>query len=165
MTANETKGHSMSERDGLVYGMSDAEYHGEGEYKEHALAEFSSSAAKAILKSPAHYEWEYLKKHRKKSRALDIGHAVHAKVLGTCKHAEQVPEKYKTDSVRRSSSKDAVAGESEQGAAGLIFGTKDEFNAINAMAENVLAHPDVRPALEQDGQPELSMFASNPETG
>lgn len=145
--------------------MSDAEYHGQDEYKEHALAEFSSSAAKSILKSPAHYEWEYLKKHRKKSRALDIGHAVHANVLGTGKHAVPVPDKYITDSGRRSTSKDAVAWESEQEASGLIVVTKDEFTAINAMAENVLAHPDVRPALEQDGQPEVSMFASDPETG
>ena len=39
------------------------------------------------------------------------------------------------------------------------------MDAIDAMSESVLAHPLARALFEQDGQPEASMFATDPETG
>lgn len=64
---------------------------------------------------------------------------------------------------QRSTSADARAWEAEQ--EGLIILSPDDFEKVNIMAENVLAHTDIRPALEQDGWPEASVFATDPETG
>lgn len=152
-------------RDGLVLGLSEDEYHGQGEFEEFALAEFSSSAAKEILKTPAHYEWTYLKGHKKQSKSLTIGTVTHSKVLGVGQEAVAIPEKFMTESGARSKSADARKWAEEQEAAGLIVMTADDLEKVDIMAENVLKHPDIRPALEQEGWPEASVFATDPETG
>ena len=61
---------------GIVDGMTDAEYHGDPV----AAGSISSSGARTLLKSPALYQWE--RAHRVEKTTYDVGHAVHAAVLG-----------------------------------------------------------------------------------
>lgn len=152
-------------RDGLVLGMSEDEYHGQGEYEEFRTAEFSSSAAKAMLESAAHYDWEYNQGHSKRSKAMDIGTATHALVLEGRDITALWPDELTTPSGRRSSGKDAQEWEAAQEASGLIIVSKAEKQAIKVMADKVLMHPDCGPALEQSGNAEASMFGTCPETG
>ncbi|KAM9863107.1 PD-(D/E)XK nuclease-like domain-containing protein [Leucobacter sp. BZR 635] len=152
-------------RDGLVCGMSEDEYHGQGDFEQFRTAEFSSSAAKTIRESAAHYDWEYNKGHAKRSKAMDIGTATHALVLEDRDITALWPEDLLTPSGRRSTGKDAQAWEAAQEAAGLIVVSESEKEAITVMANNVRLHPDCGPALAQAGQAEASMFGTCPETG
>lgn len=143
-------------RDGLVLGMHEDEYHGG--------PEFSSSAAKEILRSPAHYKHVYLDGNKKSSKAFDVGTAAHAKVLGIGAQAVAYPTKVLAANGAASTA-EAKKWATEQRAAGLIPVKQSELDEVNAMAESVLSHPDIYPALEQDGWPEASVFARDPDTG
>ena len=143
-------------RDGLVLGMDEDEYHGG--------PEFSSSAAKEILKTPANYKYVYLDGHREKKKAWDVGTAIHTKVLGVGQQAVAYPEEVLSASgaANTNASRDWRA---KQEAAGLIVVKQAELDQINGAAEAVLAHPGARLVLEQDFHPEASMFATDPDTG
>lgn len=153
----------LMERAGLVLGMSEDEYHGFGEHKAFKTAEFSSTAAKKILQSPAHYRWTYIEGHSERKKAFDIGTAVHAKVLGVGAQAIAYPESVLSASGSIIAASKAWA--EKQRVAGLVPVKQAELEQINAMAEAVLAHPDAGPALEAQGWPEASVFAVDPETG
>lgn len=156
----------MTRRDGLVLGMSEDEYHGFGEFEHLRLAEFSSSAAKSILKTAADYEWEYLKsKPKPPTEAMILGTAVHTKVLGVGAEAVQVPEEWVLKNGAISSKKEAVEWVSEQEAKGLVVLTPARFERVQGMTEAVLAHPLASSWLALDGHPEASVFATDPETG
>ncbi|MGN6199995.1 PD-(D/E)XK nuclease-like domain-containing protein [Humibacter sp.] len=126
--------------------MSDAAYH--------ARPELSSTEARLLLQSPAKYRW------RKDNPPLiddspkfDIGKAVHAKVLG--KGAEVVivdAEDWRTKAAReaRQEARDA-------GMAPLL---RREYDAVNAMAESVVANDDAAALLSQPGDSEVSLFAT-----
>lgn len=156
------------ERDGLVLDMPEAMYHGEGEFGEFRTAEFSSSAAKKIMESAAHYEWEYLrtdKPVKKPSKALLLGHALHAAVLGVGSNAVEVPKEHLTDSGLVATRKSAAEWIAQQEAAGLIPLHPNDYADVQYMKESVLAHPDAGPAIELGGAPEVSMFGTDPRTG
>lgn len=146
-----------SERDGLVLGMDEQVYH-------HGGPEFSASAAKEILRSPAHYKHTYIDGNRTEKKAFDIGTAVHTKVLGTGSPAVAYPTKV-LSAAGAANTNDARAWKAEQVAAGNVVVKQAELDEINSMAEAVLAHPDAGPALEQAGWPEASVFATDPDTG
>lgn len=155
-----------SKREGLVYGMSDDEYHGQGEFSEYRTAEFSSSAAKTILGTAADYEWEYLKSEPKKpTEAMILGTAVHTEVLGVGAAAVKVPDEWVLKNGAISSKKEATEWVTEQEAAGLIVLTPAKFERVQGMAKAVLAHPLASAWLALEGHPEASMFATDPETG
>lgn len=143
-------------RDGLVLGMDEDEYHGG--------PEFSSSAAKEILKTPAHYKHVYLDGHREKKKAWDIGTAVHSKVLGVGADTVSCPPELLASNGAMST-KAAKEWRAEQEAAGLIVVSAAEQQQVNAMAESVLAHDLARGWFELPGHSEASMFATDPETG
>ena len=151
-------------RDGLVLGMPEAEYHGVGEFSEFATAEFSSSAAKEILKTPAHYKHVYLDGHREKKKAWDIGTAVHSKVLGVGAATVTCPKELLAKNGAMSTS-DAKAWKAEQEAAGLIVVSAEEQAKIENIVESVMAHKLARAWLELPGHSEASLFATDPETG
>lgn len=130
----------------------------------HGGPEFSASAAKEILRSPAHYKNVYLDGNKKSSKAFDIGTAVHAKVLGVGAQAVAYPEKVLAANGAASTG-EAKKWAAEQRAAGLVPVKQSEFDQINAMSESVLSHPDIYPALEQAGWAEASVFACDPDTG
>ncbi|MGK0740475.1 PD-(D/E)XK nuclease-like domain-containing protein [Leucobacter sp. Z1108] len=145
-------------RIGLVLGMPENEYH-------HGGPEFSSSAAKAILETPAHYKWEYIDGHKRSSKAFDVGTAVHSKVLGVGAEVVAYPEELLAANGAASTTA-AKKFKSEQVAAGKIVMKKAEVEEINIMAESALAHPLAGAILEHEtGHSEASVFATDPETG
>lgn len=136
----------------VVADMSDAIYHGdpvEG-------GSLSSSGAKTLLRSPAHYQWS--RTHRVEKTAYDVGHAVHAKVLGVGMEVVVLDH----DSYR---AKAAQAERDEVYASGRTPILAKDYAPIEAMSEAVLTHPDARAVFERDGTPEASAFAPDPETG
>lgn len=140
----------------IVHGMSDIEYH--------ARPELSSTGARRILESPARFRWEQT--HRVESIAFDIGHAVHAKVLGAGMGSIAIPDEHLTPSGNVSTKAATVAWLAEQRAAGLVPIGPSDARLINGMAEAVLAHAGARRILEQpDARTEVSAFATDPETG
>lgn len=153
-------------RDGLVLGMGEDEYHGHGEFAHLRTAEFSSSAAKTILKTAADYEWEYIKsKPSPPTEAMILGTAVHTEVLGVGAKAVEVPEEWVLKSGAVSSKREAVEWVAEQEAAGLIVLTPAKFQRVQGMAQAVLAHPLAGAWFALEGHSEASMFATDPETG
>ena len=129
----------------IVHGMPDAEYH--------ARPELSSTEARLLLQSPAKYRW------RKDNPPLiddspkfDIGKAVHAKVLGQGAEVVVVD----ADDWRTKAARDAREEARSQGKAPLLT---REFDAVNAMAESVLANQTARALLSQPGDTEVSLFA------
>lgn len=130
---------------GIVHGMSDATYH--------SRPELSSTEARLLLQSPAKYRW------RKDNPPLiddspkfDIGKAVHAKVLGQGAEVVVVD----ADDWRTKAAREARENARALGKAPLLT---REFEAVNAMAESVLAHPTARALLTQPGDTEVSVFA------
>lgn len=139
---------------GLVHDMPDAEYH--------ARPELSSTGARRILDSPARFQWEQT--HRVSSVAFDVGHAVHAKVLGVGARTVTYPAEHLTASGNPSTKAATVAWQDEQRAAGLVpIGRADDAR-VDAMAEAVLAHRLARAILE-GSEREVSAFAVDPDTG
>lgn len=145
----------MTDLTGLIHDMPEAEYH--------ARPELSSTQARALLDSPARYRYDL--EHRRESVAYDVGHAVHARVLGVGSPVIEYPEEHLTPSGNPSTKAATVAWLEEQRAAGLVPITPAHMLAVDAMAEAALAHPEARRLLEADGHSEVSVFATDPETG
>lgn len=136
----------MSARDGLVHGLPEHEYH-------HG-PELSSTGAKTILRSPAHYQWEQT--HRTEKAAFDFGHAVHALVLGIGMDVEVIPGPWTTKTA-----KEAVAAAR---AAGCVPIKPEDWQHAKTAAAAVAEHPIAGP-LFSTGEPEVSMFWTDPDTG
>lgn len=139
------------EREGIVYGMPEATYHG-------GVGELSSTGAKLILEAPALFEHEVLKGNRVHRDAYDLGSIVHAKVLGTGWGVKVLEFKdWRT--------KAAQEARQEARAEGLIPALEHEMKVPDAMAEAVLANADAKALFESEGESEVSAFATCPETG
>lgn len=145
------------ERDGLVYGMPEAEYHG-------APGELSSTGAKLLLQAPAKFKHQVVDGNRVHKDAYDVGTAVHTKVLGAGILPVTCPEELLASNGAMSTA-GARAWKAEQQAAGVPVVSVAELKMIDAMAESVLAVPTARALLEAPGNPEVSAFATCPETG
>lgn len=158
---------------GLVYDLDETEYHG--------LPGLSSTGAKKILRSPAHYQWYINSPHETKDE-FDVGSLVHAKVLGVgAKHTVypdgEGPETYDTFDDKGNpvtltnvlasngalSTKAARAFAAEARDHGLIPVKRVTARVVDKMAESILAHEEAR-ALLEGGAPEVSMFATDPLT-
>lgn len=157
------------EYNGLVHGLDEAIYH--------RLPGLSSTGAKRILKSPAHFH--HYVTHPEEPRAeFDLGAAVHSKVLGVGAYMAVYPdgtgdetfefEEKELDNVLGSngaaSTKAAKAFEADARERGLIPVKRATTLTVNRMVESVLADPTARKLLET-GAPEVSMFATDPDTG
>jgi len=141
---------------GLVYDMPDAAYH--------ARTELSSTGARRILDSPARFRYEQA--HRVESIAFDVGHAVHARILGAGPTVIPCPDEHLTPSGNVSTKAATVAWLADQRAAGLVPIGPADAARIDAMVEAVLAHKGACRILEQsDARFEVSAFAADPETG
>lgn len=128
----------------------------EAEYHSHPS--LSATGAKILAKKggAARFKYEVLDGNRTDKKAFDLGSAVHAKVLGV--GAEIVELEF--DSFR---TKDAREARDEAYAAGLIPILSKDLQPINDMAEAILGHLSARALLEQDGNPEASVFAHDDE--
>lgn len=142
--------------EGLVENLDERTYH--------AHPSLSSTQARQLLESPSHYRWG-LEHPRKDTQAFDVGTAAHSKVLGVGAGVIAYPDDYLTPSGNVSTSKAAVAWAAEQRAEGLTPVSPDQIDAVDGMAESVLAHPAGRALVERAGISEASVFATDPETG
>ena len=143
-------------RPGLHLGIPDLEYH--------AMPGLSSTGIKNMLKSPAHYDW--YRTHRTERRAFDVGHAAHAKILGVGLGVVAYPDEHLTPSGNVSTKAATEAWASEQRAMGLVPVAPDQIAAVDAMAEKVARHPIAGKLIGSGiGQPEVSLFWDDPETG
>lgn len=139
----------------IHYDMNDATYH--------ARPELSSTQARQILDSPARYKWALTQPPRT-SDAFDVGHAVHAKVLGVGGAVIEYPAEHLTPSGAVSTKAATVAWADGQRDAGYIPITSSQARQVDQMAEAVLAHPIARALFEQPGHAEASVFAQCDET-
>jgi len=141
-----------------IYEMDDATYHADPV----EAGSLSSSGARTILKSPALYQWE--RQHPVYKDVYDVGHAVHAKVLGVGLDTVEIPADTlaANGATSTKAAKDFIAQARAEGKVPL---KADVIAEINTMAESVLSHPLARALLERPGQSEASLFAPDPETG
>lgn len=138
-------------------------YPGYPEAEYHARPELSSTQARQILDSPARFH--YNRQRTITSPAFDLGTAVHTKVLGVGAKPIAYPPEHLTASGNPSTKAATIEWAEQQRAAGNVPVAPADMHRVNAMAEAVLAHPKARAILEQDGQREASVFATDPETG
>ena len=127
----------------------------------HSRPELSSTGARLLLPeykgSPKKFKWA--ETHRRTSRAFDIGHAVHAKVLGVGAGIVTYPPEHLTPSGNASTKAATVAWEDEQRVAGLVPIGAWDAQKVNAMSDAVLMHPTARPIFEVAEHREVSVFA------
>lgn len=122
----------------------------------HSSPALSSTGARAILKSPARFQWE--REHPVFKDVFDVGSALHTLVLGTGWEVDVLDfDDWRT--------KAAQAAKAESRAAGRIPLLVKDFEPVKAMALSVLAHPTARGLFERDGAFEPSLFADDPATG
>ncbi|MFE9232023.1 PD-(D/E)XK nuclease-like domain-containing protein [Cellulosimicrobium funkei] len=139
---------------GFYYDIPEAEYH--------ALPGLSSTGIKALLKSPAHYQW--MLEHREERRAYDLGHAAHAKILGTGLGVVVYPDEHLTPSGNISTKAATEAWAHEQRAQGLAPVSPEWMVRVDGMASAVEKHTEAHRLLS-DGQPEVSLIWDDPTTG
>lgn len=129
----------------------------------HSRPELSSTGARSLLPefkgSPAKFIWD--KAHPRTTKAYDVGHAVHAKVLGTGLQAVAYPEDLLASN-GAASTKAAKGWAQEQRDNGFVPMKSVEVNVINKITEAVLADTDARKVLEQPHR-ETSIFSTSPE--
>ena len=159
----------MTDYNGLVYGLDEAAY-----FRQPGL---SSTGAKKILQSPAHYK-HYVEHPEEPKAGFDLGSSVHTKVLGVGADIAiypdgNGPERFEYDGTELDnvlasngavSTKAAKAFEADARDRGLIPVKRVTARVVDIMAESVLSNPTVK-ALLSSGDPEVSMFATDPDTG
>lgn len=137
----------------IIHGMSDHEYH-------NLRPELSSTGARLLLPefdgSPAGFQFS--RTHKKTSKAYDLGHAVHAAVLGVGAEAVAYPEELLASN-GAASTKAAKDWASQVRADGMVPMKQEELAPILAMKESVLANPTSRALFELPGGREVSVFA------
>lgn len=126
----------------------------EAEYHSHPALSYSTG--KEYLRSPAHYK--HAIENRVEKKAYDVGHAIHALVLGKGAEIVEIPH----DTYRTKAAQEARDAAYAEGKTPLKTA---ELAPVQAAAEAVLANADARKFLELDGEPEVSLFATDPETG
>lgn len=121
----------------------------------HQLPGLSSTGIKRMLQAPAVYRWhaDHPQSHKK---AFDLGHAVHARVLGVGLGEAIIEGPWNT--------KAAKTAVEEAREAGLVPLKPEDAAEADAMAEAVRAHPDAGP-LFRGGQAEVSLIWDDPDTG
>lgn len=136
---------------GLILDYDEAEYH------QHPA--LSSTGAKTLIKdSPAHFKHTILDGNRTEKKAFDVGHAVHAKVLGVGMGVVEIP----TDVLSSSGSIGTTAARefiADARANDLVPLKAAEIAQVSVVAEAVLAHPLARDLFEREGVSEASAFA------
>ena len=130
-----------------------------------ARPELSSTEARLILDSPAKYRWA--KDHPplvKASKKFDVGSAVHSKVLGKGYEVAVIPTEIlaSNGAVSTAAAKAFVAQAREDG---LIPLKEADFEPIAAQAEAVLNHIGARQLFSQPAEAEVTVIATDPESG
>lgn len=144
--------------DAGVYDLDDETYHADPV----PGGSLSSTGARRILDSPARFAYE--RERRVVKAAYDVGHAVHAMVLGVGMPAVAIPDEHLSAS-GSTGTKAAREFIEEARAEGKVPLKSDVVAEVEAMAGAVLGHPLAARILARDGQPEASAFAQDPATG
>ena len=138
---------------GIYPGIPELDYHARKFGPEESL---SSTEAKRILEAPAVMRW-YRDHPQPPKSAFDLGHVVHALVLGTGLGVFV----HDWDSLRTKAAKEDVA---DARARGEVPIKRSEFDAMQTVADAVLTHPVAGPIFEK-GTPEQSIYATDEQTG
>lgn len=109
----------------------------------------SQSQAKTLLDCPARYRWERENPQPHRD-AFDIGHAAHSKVLGVGAEVVAID----VDSRRGKAWTEPADAARAEGKVPLL---RKDADAVDAMAEAVLAHPMARAILESQGKAEQTL--------
>lgn len=146
---------------GLHFDLPEADYHGR--------PELSASRAKLLVPPSTPRKFKHaLSKPEERKRHFDIGKAVHAKVLGTPLDVVAVQKVNKAKETVDADSYDLVSAQRHRDeiyAEGKVPLLRHEIQAVDAMAEAVLANPDARTIMEFPSLPEVSAFWTCRETG
>jgi hypothetical protein len=134
--------------------MPEEEYH-----SHHAL---SASGMKHLLRSPLHYRMQRNMNHARSE--FDVGHAVHALVLGVGMPIVAIPDRMLAIN-GAASTKDAKAFIAEAREKGQVPLKTGVYTQIITASEAVLRNTKARDLLERDGYSEVSLFATDPVTG
>ncbi|WP_295035081.1 PD-(D/E)XK nuclease-like domain-containing protein [uncultured Microbacterium sp.] len=128
----------------------------------HRHAALSASGMKVLLRSPKHFD---LSRRRRVERAeFDIGHAIHAAVLGVGMDVIEIPEDIlgANGALSTKAAKDFVA---EARSNGLIPLKAATITEVQSAADAVMSNEKARDLLERPGLTEVSLFAKDPYTG
>ncbi|NMO00858.1 hypothetical protein HH308_06480 [Gordonia sp. TBRC 11910] len=135
---------------GVYAGVTDADYHGD-------LGSLSSSGARNLLHPSTPDDYRRALVTREEKKALDVGHIIHSMILGVGMDVLVVDAKdWRTDK--------AKALKQEAYDSGRVPMLKKEMAPRQAAADAMLTDPVAGPLLEE-GQPELSIWLEDPETG
>lgn len=145
---------ATSEIPGVVHDLDEQIYHA-----HHAL---SYSTGKHYLRSPAHYL--HAKNNRTEKKEFDIGHAVHALVLGTGMDIVEIPDNVLASN-GAASTKAAKEFIDNARANGQVPLKAETWYQVKGAADAVLDNREARRLLELPGTPEASLFATDPDTG
>lgn len=115
----------------------------------------SSTGAKNILKSPAHYQWSL--HNRKETAAFDTGHILHSLILGTGLEIEILD----FDSFR---SKEAREARDMARAEGKVPVIASDFEPLKTVADTVLGST-IGDVFTSEGDSEVSIFAPDEVSG
>lgn len=139
---------------GLQFNIPEATYH--------QMPGLSSTGAKKLLKSPAHYQ-HYITHPQEPKDAFDLGSAVHTKVLGSGAQLEVIPDEVlaANGAISTKAAKEFIENARAEG---RIPVKRVVADVVNRMVESVLGNPTAR-ALFEGGHAEVSMFATDPATG
>ena len=120
------------------------------------VGSLSSTEAERILEAPAVLKW-YRDNPQPPKAAFDLGHVVHALVLGTGLdlYVHDWPD------LRTKAAKEDVA---DAHARGEVPIKRAAFEQMQAVADAVLTHPVAGPLFEK-GTPEQSIYATDEQTG
>ena len=138
----------------IEYGIPAAHYH--------AHPAISKSGLDLIARSPAHFKYA---EPREETPQMRIGTATHAAILEPARfRKDYLVIENATD--RRCKAWNAAAKEYDTGSEGDPFLlTAPEGKRIRTMATAVRRTHDIGALLEMDGKSEVSIFATDPETG
>jgi hypothetical protein len=140
----------------IVKGMPAAEYH--------ARADIGSGALKALLRSPAHYQAEYINRvHVDEKPAYRVGTLTHTACLEpdhwALMHVRGIDGDGRTKAVQEARKAQAVA------ALGKTVVPPDEYDLAEAMAASVRAHKAAGFLLREVDGTEISIFWEDEVTG
>ena len=123
----------------------------------HAADGISCSGLSLVLRSPAHYQFQPKKAD---TRAMQIGTALHCAVLEPERFSSSYMLLKDITDRRKSEYKQAVAVWGDQF---VLSGT--EADQVAGMQESARSNPHLAGYLSAPGRYELSVFATDPETG
>lgn len=133
----------------------------EDEYFAHPA--LSASGMKDILRSPKYFRMQ--RSMHKAKKEFDEGHAIHALVLGVGAPIKEIPDRLLSGEHRSISSTAAKTFKAEAEAEGFTVLKPTQFAKITRAAEAVLANPKAKRLLEAAPYREVSLFATDPDSG